>query len=355
VWGKEQALNQVDQGMTQRARAALPSAIASHLGVLADPVGPVGLLAGRLLVAQQPRFADRPNWQVNTQGQTLIVFPPATFRMGSPENENGRYGDLPPHTRRLSRGFALGSRPVTVRQFQAFLDACPAVRRPFLRKFSPDPDGPMIGLTWYDAIQYCRWLSEQEEVPEDQMCYPTVAEIQKCNESAGQRLVKLPANYLARTGYRLPTEAEYEFACRAGASTSRYYGSSEELLPDHAWYTPNAQHRAWPSGQKSPNDFGLFDMLGNVWSWCQEVPRPALAENQEVEDQEVGQTPLISPPCVMRGGSFDNPARDLRCGYRIVNDQTRRNVLSVSVRIARTCPYVAVKPIDKSPQGNTRK
>jgi eukaryotic-like serine/threonine-protein kinase len=340
AWGQGSALREADEALTRQASAALPATIASLVGTVGSPGGEGWLLACGSLVARRQARADRPRWQVNTQGQTLVVFPPDAFRMGSPQKETGRYGDLPRHTRRLGRSFALASRPVTVRQFQAFLDACPAVRHQFTHEFSPDPDGPIVNLTWYDAIQYCRWLSEREGIPEDEMCYPTIAEIQKCKETAGKpvpQLVRLPADYLARTGYRLPTEAEYEYACRAGASSSRYFGSSEELLEEHGWYSLNARHRAWPSGQKRPNDFGLFDMLGNVWSWCQEVPRPDLAENQEVSDREEGR-PTPAPGCVMRGGSFDNPARDLRCGYRIVNPQTRRNVLSVSVRVARTCP-----------------
>ena len=82
--------------------------------------------------------------------------------------------------------------------------------------------------------------------------------------------MKLAANYLKRSGYRLPTEAEMEFATRAGSVTSRYYGETEELLPKYAWYNKNGQDRTWPVGSKKPNDLGLFDVQGNVFTWCQE-------------------------------------------------------------------------------------
>ena len=82
--------------------------------------------------------------------------------------------------------------------------------------------------------------------------------------------MKLTANYLSRSGYRLPTEAEMEYATRAGAVTTRYYGETEELLPKYAWYNKNSQDRTWPVGSMKPNDLGLFDVQGNVFTWCQE-------------------------------------------------------------------------------------
>src|SRR5213075_1157563 len=75
------------------------------------------------------------------------------------------------------------------------------------------------------------------------------------------------ADFLRRTGYRLSQEAEWEYACRAGAATPLYYGTSAELLSRYAWHQSNSQDRTWPVGQKRPNDLGLFDMHGNVWTW----------------------------------------------------------------------------------------
>src|SRR5262245_18114614 len=108
-----------------------------------------------------------------------------------------------------------------------------------------DRDEPIIGVTWFEAAQYCRWLSEQERIAKDQMCYPPVDQIKEG--------MIMPADYLARTGHRLPTEAEWESVCRAGAGTSRHYGVAEELLRDYAWYAQNAHGRAHPVGSKKPN------------------------------------------------------------------------------------------------------
>ncbi len=122
----------------------------------------------------------------------------------------------------------------------------------------------MIGFTWFIAAHYCNWLSQEEGLPSDQWCY-----IPNEDGAYGEGMT-IPANVLDRTGYRLPTEAEWEYACRAGAVTSRYYGHSNKLLKAYAWYRANSAERAWMCGSLFPNDLGLFDMLGNEYEWCQE-------------------------------------------------------------------------------------
>src|SRR5207245_1595842 len=108
------------------------------------------------------------------------------------------------------------------------------------------------------------WLSKQEGLPETEWCY------EPNPDGKYAEGMKLTADYLRRTGYRLPTEAEWEYACRAGAVTSRYYGQTEELLGKYAWFFGNSQELTWSVGSLKPNDLGLFDMHGNVYCWCQE-------------------------------------------------------------------------------------
>ena len=197
-----------------------------------------------------------PQWYVNGQGQTMVVIPgPVEFLMGSPPTEAGRDDDETQHKERIGRTFALAAKSVTVEQYRQFDKGyqLPAA-------YTRTADLPVVGTSWYQAAAYCNWLSKEEGIPEDQWCY----------EIKDGQVTKLKANYLSLTGYRLPTEAEMEFATRAGALTSRYFGETEDLLPKYAWYTKNSQEKTWPVGSLKPNDLGLFDVQGNVYTWCQE-------------------------------------------------------------------------------------
>jgi serine/threonine protein kinase/formylglycine-generating enzyme required for sulfatase activity len=274
-------------------------------------------------------------WYVNGQAQTLAVIDSRQpFLMGSPDNETGRHSDEKQHWRWIGRRYTIGTKPVSVAQFERFLKAQhPEIKHTDTKQYIAGPDGPIVAVNWYEAAQYCRWLSEQEGVPEDEKCYPPVEQIRE-----GMRL---PPDYLRRTGYRLPTEAEWEFACRAGATTSRYYGSSLELLPRYAWYLGNSQDRAWPwpVGQKRPNDLGLFDMHGSIASWCQESYRPYSAGTLErpARDEEDRSEIIDRWGRVMAGAAWDIRASYVRSARR--NHYRPTNHFDVvGLRVARTLP-----------------
>ena len=201
-----------------------------------------------------------PQWYVTSQGQTMVVVPgPVEFLMGSPLSEADRSSNETQHKKRIGRTFTLAAKSVTKEQFLLFHST---FTHEGMGRY-PEPTCPIGGVKWSEAVAFCNWLSQQEGIPEDQWCY----------EIKGQ-VTKLRANYLSRTGYRLPTEAEMEYATRMGAVTARYFGETDELLPKYAWYLKNSQNRTWPVGSLKPNDLGLFDVQGNMNSWCQESYEP---------------------------------------------------------------------------------
>jgi formylglycine-generating enzyme required for sulfatase activity/tetratricopeptide (TPR) repeat protein len=323
-WGQARELAKVDAELAARSRARRDAARA-WAAVL--PVAP-----------DLTKVDKRRGWYVNGQGQTLaVVAPRGPFLMSSPGGEAGRLaGDEKLHWRRIDRRYAIGTKPVTVAQFRQFLAAHPEVRHSSTKEYSPDEEGPILHVTWYEAAQYCRWLSEQEGLPEHEMVYPPVAEIEKSSD--GRAPLRLPANYLKRKGYRLPTEAEWEHACRAGARTSRYYGAALELLPRYAWYGGNSQGRTWPVGQKRPNDLGLFDMHGNAWTWCQDSAGnfPPGGPTRPAPDEEDASYTIDSRFRVLRGGSFYDPPSGVRASYRYFSGPASR-IYTVGFRVARTC------------------
>jgi formylglycine-generating enzyme required for sulfatase activity len=266
----------------------------------------------------------------------MVVFPgPVEFRMGSPDWEPDHRPDETQHPVTIPRSYALAARPVTMAEFHRFLAARAEIKKEFykdgqaaaqLKQYSPAADGPVVFVTWYMAAAYCNWLSQQEGIPEKEWVYPTGP------GAIGPRMT-MPAGYLGRKGYRLPTEAEWEYACRAEADTTWYYGASEEMLLRYAWYSQNARGHAWPVGQKKPNDFGLFDMHGNVWVWCQD--RHVYGGEQAPEDGE-DKNDKDAQYRSLRGGAFSlNPmfVRSSRVNWDLPS--FRFNYWGV--RIARTC------------------
>ena len=150
-------------------------------------------------------------------------------------------------------------------------------------------------------------------------------------------VTKLKENYLSLTGYRLPTEAEMEYATRAGALTSRYFGETEELLGKYAWYLKNSEERTWPVGSLKPNDLGLFDVQGNVYTWCQESHKAYPEGNAMSDDNEDGLIVLNTVNRAFRGGSFNTQSSNVRSANRGDLVPTGRSY-NFGFRPARTLP-----------------
>ena len=327
--------------------------------------------AKRLVDIQQVLAKDKeqakPQWYVNGQGQTMVVIPgPVEFLMGSPETEAGRLPGENQHKRRIGRTFALAAKPVTLEQYRKF-KARYGIGQ--IESWARTGDSPVIGMNWYKAAAYCNWLSEQEGLPPSQWCYEPLDSLPALAGSSAGRSVgssgplaassglsprrmepefkegmKLAKDHLQRSGYRLPTLAEMEYACRAGATTSRYFGQTEELLGKYAWYIHNSQDRTWPVGSKKPNDLGLFDLHGNVWCWCQErykdnpkEPKSVIVDKEDMLEIKGKDSRFLC------GGAYSFPASNARCANR-VGDVPASGNGAAGFRPARTFPLGSFSP-----------
>jgi formylglycine-generating enzyme required for sulfatase activity len=251
-----------------------------------------------------------PQWYVNGQGQTIVVIPgPVEFLMGSPPTEQARRDIEGQHKKRIGRTFAIAASAVTLGQFQKYFRVVFKTNCESEERFTPKDECPANYITWYMAAAYCNWLSQQEGTPQDQWCYVT---------GTKGKVTRQKKNYLSLAGYRLPTEAEMEYATRAGTLTSRYYGETEELLPKYAWYSNNSKEQTWPVGSLKPNDLGLFDMHGNVYHWCQESYQnyPNGKHDAVMEDKEDALAISSTTKRVMRGESFSNHSLNVRSARR---------------------------------------
>ena len=181
-------------------------------------------------------------WFLTSEGHTMVII-------------DGR------HDPRIKRVFAIAATETTIEQMLRFDSA-----HWYNKENSVGPTCPIGVVTWPKAIDYCQWLNSRERIAESQTCYA------RGNERLAYSKVRPD---LTKTGYRLPTRAEWELACRAGTITRRYYGNddNDELLHHYAWLAKKgAQPRLEPVGRLMPNDFGLFDMYGNVSEWDADGP-----------------------------------------------------------------------------------
>ncbi len=265
-------------------------------------------------------------WFVNCEGQTLTVIEgPIQFMMGSMPTEPERDSDETAHEQRISLRFALATKEVTLNEYQRFLTMNPKIDKVEVDRHNSVVGGPINKVTWYEAAAYCNWLSEREHLSR---CY----EPNSNGEYAEGMKIVPPVG--EKSGYRLPTEAEWEYSCRAGAVTIRYYGESEALIDKYACCNLNSVDRVWPCGQLKPNDFGLFDMLGNVFEWCQDE----YGDYTPADDKQ--SFPSIikdKTPRILRGGAFTFQPMDLRSADRHKFQPTNRNI-GMGFRICKVFP-----------------
>jgi serine/threonine protein kinase/formylglycine-generating enzyme required for sulfatase activity len=258
-------------------------------------------------------------WFINRSGLTMLKIPPGTFRMGDPDEYNNPDRRL--HSVSVSRAFCMSDREVSVELFQRFLDdydydptekPSPLHRRTIDPIVSPTASHPVQNVTWTEAVLFCNWLSKREgRTP--------------CYERTGEQRIAAPTDSnsgnefdasrdwrwnRAADGYRLPTEAEWEYACRAGTTTLYYFGNESALLPLYGSTSNNRVVPASACASLIPNGWGLFDMHGNVWEWCWDwyAPFPETNERDPIGPDDP--TPPVGAQRVYRGGGIANRSGD---------------------------------------------
>jgi formylglycine-generating enzyme required for sulfatase activity len=249
-------------------------------------------------------------WYVNGQGQTLVLVPPGEFETESPAviipSPALELGYTPGPDKlvkvRVECRFALAAREVTVAEFLRFRED-----HRYEKQRAPTEDCPVNMVSWYEAAAYCNWLSKEEGIPEAQWCY---VPNDKGEHAAGMRI---KANALGLSGYRLPTEEEWELACRAGSVTRWSMGEAEDLLGQYAWYMANSPSQSRPVGSLRPNDLGLFDLHGNDWEWCQNTVEGFLDTRNDHNGYKVDNKSNLP----LRGGAFYVDPLIVRSAYRV--------------------------------------
>lgn len=223
-----------------------------------------------------------------TLGELQMEFcwcPPGKFKMGSPVDEVGHRKDEYQGFVTLTEGFWLGKTEVTQAQWKALMATTPWKGE---RHVKVGSDYPAVYVNWEDAMSFCKKLTEQE-----------------------RRAGRLQRDW----EYTLPTEAQWEYACRAGTKTRYSFGNATDELDRHAWYRKNTfiidEEYAHEVGKKLPNAWGLHDMHGNLWEWCSDwyIKKLPGGNNPEVTSE--------GPNRVVRGGSWNLGARSCRSANRI--------------------------------------
>ena len=224
--------------------------------------------------------ANLPTLQPPSGGKMVLV-PAGTFTMG----DGAGRPDETPHSVSVSE-FYIDTYPVTQELYEKVMGFNPAQRK--------DPQNPVERTQWTDAVRFCNKCSERDGLTP---CYD---------------LQTLACNFDA-DGYRLPTEAEWEYACRATGSHQYCYGDGDEQLPQFAWFKANSQGQPHNVGQKAPNHWGLYDMHGNVWQWCNDWYSESYYTESAAENPR---GPSSGKMRVLRGGAWDSTADKCRSAYR---------------------------------------
>ena len=256
---------------------------------------------------------------VNERNQKFVVFGPAEFKMGSDHPSFGKNNK--PKVRRIDYHFAVATMELSRAEFR-FCDENSAltVEGGYDTKHVPTDDAAETFLTWQTSAYYCNWLSDHIGLPESEWCYEP-------SNSKYDRATRLKENYDKLRGYRMCTELEWEYVCRAGTTSETFYGNSYEIAHKYAHMRGTSEHVVlWPGGHLKPNAFGLFDMFGNNAEHC--------AKTVELMDDPNTPTPDIP---VLRGNNMMAEPLHLSASFRSFLPHDT-HALGAGLRLARSLP-----------------
>ena len=271
-----------------------------------------GVIAVSLWLGVGPSIssAQPPKTITNSIGMKLVLIPEGTFMMGSPESEEGRKENETQHEVTISKDYYLGVYEVTQAQYEKVMGKNPSHFQGAIVG-NENADLPVENVSWHDAVEFCKKLSD------------------------------LPEEKKAGRVYRLPTEAQWEYACRAGSKTTYSFDDEEGLLPEYGWFNRNSSNRTHTVGLLEPNAWGLYDMHGNVWEWCSdwydEYPKGAVSDPTGPKQGSIR---------VYRGGCWYFGAAICRSAIRYGNSPVDR-VISIGFRLA-----LSSSGIPKSPEAD---
>ena len=223
---------------------------------------------------------------VEPGGFEMVLVEAGSFEMGS---TSGRSAEQPVHTVNITRPFYISRCEVTCEQYSEFRSDAGGGNHP-------------VGVGWYDAVEYCNWLSERAVLTP---CYELKRITTECDFSAN--------------GYRLPTEAEWEYAACGGPRSQGYVYVGGNTPDEVAWYGENSDDQSHPVGQKKPNELGLYDMSGNLMEWCWDWYTKdyyASSPSNDPKGPKLASTSFRDAIKVLRGGNFQGAASALRTTFR---------------------------------------
>jgi formylglycine-generating enzyme required for sulfatase activity len=252
---------------------------------------------------------------------TFIVFPAGTYDIGSFNDEPGRQKNEVRHRITLTRPYALLDREITFEELIAF---SPAEYAGDMRQFDAKPADAGYGAHWYDAVGFCRWLGQHLGLPEGDQAYAAPENLDKAKypREPNPEANWAPRNWpleLGRSGFRLPTESEWEVASRAGARTTYGFGSDVSLLGRFGWFTENSGKHVHPPRELRPSIRGFFDLHGNLFEWTHDW-YGEFGETAAVDSLGAKEGSMR----VLRGGSWYYDAADCRSAKRNSDAPTNR-------------------------------